>query len=96
MLIWRCNIYVVNSNSVNKYIDPRTSTYPQKVLEPLRSENIPHQDYGYFMVYPNITNFLICSVQHIHWVNKNQRKYIDDNGIHKKDPLKPGYIFIHE
>ena len=68
MIIWRCKVYVVNSKSVNKSLDPRTSKYPRKVVCPLSKDNINHQAYGYLMGYSNIKKVLLFNdTPHI-WV----------------------------
>ena len=49
IIIWGCKVYVVNSKSIKKSLDPRTSTYHRTGVVSLINDNLPHQANGYFM-----------------------------------------------
>ena len=47
MIIWGCKVYVVNSRSGKKYLDPRTSKDIHTVVEHLSNDTLNHQTYGF-------------------------------------------------
>ena len=81
MIIWGCKVYVVNSKYGNKYLDPKTSTYPCTVVGRLSTDNIPHQADGYFMGYSNIIYFLLYYDPHTDIVNIIHYAYVDEHDI---------------
>ena len=81
MIIWGCKVYVVNSKYGKKYLDPRTSTDPRTFVGTLSTDNIPHQDDGYFMGYPNIIYFLLYYDTNTDIVNIIHYAYVDEHDI---------------
>ena len=91
-------MYAINSKSVKKYIEPRTSIYPFKVVVPMINDSIPHQVGDCFMGFPNATRVLLHYFPQTHKMKRICHAYVDKNNIriHPKDHLKPGSLLIRE
>ena len=81
IIIWGCKVYVVNSISGKKSLDPRTSKDPRTVVGPMSNDNMNHQTYGYFMGYSNIKKVLLYYDPHKNRLKRSHHAYDDEHEI---------------